>query len=79
MGKFEGLVHRLTANAAYRLRCKYLLFVGFKDRTMFTVLVGSLGGTFFVAWHGSCHLRVGMKKRPKYSRDALSRIVKNDK
>ena len=71
VGEFERLVHRLAANAADRLRCKYLLFVGLEHRTVLAVLIGSLGGTLFVTWHGSCHLRVGMQKRPDISRSAF--------
>ncbi len=71
VGELERLVYWLATNAADRLRCKYLFLIRLEHRTVLAVLIGSLGGTLFVTWHGSCHLRVGMQKRPDISRSAF--------
>ena len=63
VGKLEGLVHGLTADTAYCLCCKYLCLVRLELRALTTELVGTFSSSFFVAWHGICHLRGRVKKR----------------
>ena len=85
VGVLERLVHRLAADAAYSLRCKYPGLVRLELCPLPAVLVRSLGCSFFIACHlySSCqqypyHAQVPRKLRStaRISRRCLNDIFK---